>query len=148
MFPPGMNFSDAFALVGQVAPASVAAGTVSTAAINAAQHNTLGIVLNVPVVGAGDSIQLQIQASATSGGSYATVAGLNLPPALTAAGLQVYNLRPDFLANSGVGPYLKVQAVLTGANNSTIGIEVWGGMERYSPASDYNIAAVTSVASN
>lgn len=148
MFPTGMALAEGMALVGGIDPASQAAATYTTGPINTALHNRLLFVLNAGVLGGGGSLQLSILASTTSGGSYAAVAGLTAAPLCSVSGNKVlYEVRADVLQNTPVGPWVKGQVVVAGAT-CAFSLEVFAGLERYYPASDYNEAAVQAVVLN
>jgi hypothetical protein len=146
---PGIAIGEQLALLGTIDPASQAAGTYSTAAFDPDLFRRLFIVINAGSIGSGDSLTITVTNSTTSGGSYTAVTGLASFPAITVTGNKaIYEIRTEFLQGLGVGPFYKVNAVLTGSNNSVFAVEVWGSLGRYGPASDYNLAAIQSATYN
>ena len=94
-------------------------------------------------LGASGTVDMKLQACATSGGTYADVAGCAITQITSGAeNIAQLEISAETLMNLNVGPYVKV-VVTIGTAASLVSLIVEGGVARYEPAADENIAAVT-----
>ena len=134
--------------LGGIDPANAVAGTYTTAAINTNLTGRLLFEVNGGTLGASGTLTFSLLASATSGGSYVAVSGLIACPVISVTGKKVlYEVMTDTLQSLGVGPYVKGQVVVAVAT-SAFSVSVWGGSDRYLPASDYNATTIQAVVLN
>ncbi len=148
-----MNVNQAIAemlsLAGSIEPASQAAGTYATGPIDTMIHRRLLFVVSAGVVAGGASLAFSLTSGATAGGVFAPVVGLAAPaPPITVAGNKVlFEVRVEALLNAGAGRYVKGQVVVAGGT-AAFAVECYGAIDRYMPASDYNMGAVQAVVLN
>ena len=76
-------FSEDWAVVGMVDPDANTAATYLTAAIDMTDWEQLAVITMVGTLGAAATVVTTVTASATSGGTYATVTGKTTSHALT-----------------------------------------------------------------
>lgn len=139
------NVSEALAPVGQITPTSQAAGEQLSAAINMQLHRRLFAVISVGAFGASATLDAVFKASSTSGGTYTAVTGAAITQMLAAGGnnkIVTIEVKAETLAALGVGPWVKLSVTVGTAATLTSAV-VLGACERYEPASDNNLAAVT-----
>lgn len=140
--------SEKLALVGQVQPASQAVGTFQTQAINTALHRRVWFEITTGALGAGATVDFKVQAAATAGGVYADVPGgiTSIATIAVSGDLAECEVRAETLQTLGVGPFIKGTLVV-GVAASVAAVNAWGAAERYFPASDHNLANVSSIVS-
>lgn len=144
---PNIALSENLALVGVIAPAVATPATYQTAAINTALQGRVVFLVNVGTVAGGGTLDFKIQASATSGGSYADVASTSITQ-ITASNKQAKcEIRAETLQSLGIGPYIKGTAIV-GTANVTFDVVALGGVSHYGPNSDNDLATVTSTILN
>ena len=78
-------FSEDWAVVGVIDPDAYAGGTQLTAAIDMSKFEQLAVVLLLGDRVAGATVDLAVQASATSGGSYVTITGKSITQITTSS---------------------------------------------------------------
>lgn len=139
------NLSESLAVVGVINPTSQAAAESLSGAVNTALHRRLLAVIQVGAFGASATVDAVFKASATAGGSYVAVPGSAITQMLAAGGnnkVVELELKAETLAALGVGPYVKLSVTVGTAATLTSAV-VYGSADRYEPASDQDLAAVT-----
>jgi predicted aconitase with swiveling domain len=141
--------AEQLALIGGIDPATGGVAVVTSAAFDTKLHRRIFVVVNGGLVTSTGVLTITFTSSATLGGSYTAVTGLAAVPTIIASGAKVlYEFRVEALAGvPGNFEFVKVVATTTLAAVA-YGVEVWGASERYLPASDYNVVAVTNVVLN
>ena len=141
-----VTLAEYLAYLGGLTPQSQAVGAYTSAAINTALHNRIGVFFNVGTIGSADTATLSFTSCATSGGSYVAVTGLTAMAALSAdAKQQFVDIPTEKLNAGGFGPYIKAVVTVAGSNSAVFSVEIFGTCDRYNPASDYNVSGVTVI---
>jgi hypothetical protein len=135
------NVTESLAHLGGLDPVSQAAATVLTSAIDMALHRR--VVFELQIGALTGSVDFKIQASATSGGSYADVTGF----AITQVTVANKKVRVECKAETVIGAtngnrFIKGSLTVT-TGPALISLDIYGTVDRYEPASDQNVAAVT-----
>ena len=135
--------SEALALLYQLKPASVSAGTATIGPVNMTGIPRLLFTVDIGVISGGSTIDAKIQCSATSGGSYADLASSSITQVtVSASGKSVQiEVKGETLAAAGVGPFVKC-LITVGTAACIISGKCQALHVSYAPASDNNIAAL------
>ena len=129
--PYNENISEALAVVGQIAPQSTST-TVTTAAFNSAGFFRVMAILNLGTLGSSATVNAHFTASATSGGSYATITGTTITQITSGStNLVLVEIKAESLAGASIGPWLKF-SVTVGTAASLVSAVVVGSY-CYSP---------------
>lgn len=143
-------FSQKWALCGIIDPDNYAPGTQLTAAIDMKYYEQIAVILLLGDRASGSTIDLAVQSSSTSGGTYATISGKSITqivdtsPLSGASNLQeVVHVRSGEVTSNNryVKALLTIGAVSPTAN-SDVGVLVFG-KARYRPATDNDLSTVT-----
>ncbi len=139
------NITEGLSQLGSIPPASQSVAAHSTAAIGLKNSRRLLFAIHVGAISGGATVDFKVQACATSGGSYADVAGAAITQITSGAETIVFlEVKAESLQSLGVGPYVK--GVLTvGTAVCVAGVICYGGSNRYDPASDFNAATTTQI---
>jgi hypothetical protein len=141
--------AEQIAFLGGLDPQSQPAGSYATGPVDTSLFRRLLVALNAGVLGTSGTLTLTLQSSATSGGTYAAVAGLTACPVVATSGNKVlYEVRSEALQAAGAGRFVKAAVAVAGSTNSLFAVEVYGGSGRYLAASDNNAPAVQAVVLN
>lgn len=147
------------AIVSYNAPASTAAGTVSTTAVDAGLYGRLLFVVLGGLVDASTTLDFKLQASATSGGSYTDVSGFAITQYVAADDnkIALVEISSEQLVaaettagTSVLNKYRWVKGVATvgGSGNAVVGLLVIAAHGRFKrPENVANIAAVKETVS-
>jgi hypothetical protein len=134
--------SEALAVLGQLAPVSQGAGAASISGITMAKGTKLLFVLQIATLSGGSTVDAKIQTCATSGGSYADLAGGAITQVTSGTNpIIMIEVRAETLAAAGVGPFVKL-LITVGTAAAVIAAVAYAASTHYSPASDSNIANV------
>lgn len=137
------NITESMAVLGVIHSASQGTGTVNTTNVNTALHRRVRFRVDVGVVGASGTVNFQIAASATSGGTYTVVPNTAIVAITTSNNIAEVEIRAINLQSLGVGPWIQGQLAI-GVAASQVSVTVDGTVDRYEPASDNNIAGVAT----
>ena len=130
-------------VVGQISPASYGTGEQTSAAIDMSRIRRIILVVQTGVLGTAATLDVKIQHSDTSGGSYTDIAGRSLTQIVKATGdnrLAILELRADQTTRR----FVRVSATV-GAAASIFGVVVLATGMRYSDAGENDIAAVIQI---
>ena len=142
-------FSEEWAVVGVIDPDANTVATVLTAAIDMADYEQIAVVSLIGTLGASATVVTTVTASATSSGTYATVAGKTTtqgggsPIALGSDTQTIINVRSSEITSNK--RYVKVSMQVTAATTDC-GMVVFG-QARHRPASDADLASVDEIVS-
>ena len=129
------------AVAGEIHPVSQGVGSVSTAAINMGLFGAVVFEVEVGAVGAAGTVDFLVQASATSGGTYADVSGTAITQITVSNTKALIEVRAARLTDLGVGPFIKGKVTI-GGNAVLISLSALGSKGPYYPNSDNNLASV------
>ena len=132
--------TEATAIVAEILPASKNAGSYNTAAFNAGLAGEFLVEIDIGDVGAAGKVDVKVQASATSAGTYADVPSCAIPQQ-GATGHVLFGVRATRLRDANVGPWVKVVVTVSG-NAVVLGVRVRQAKTHYKPESDYNLSNV------
>lgn len=134
--PYGENITEAIAYRGRLAPVSQSTGTVTVGPVQLGQAKKVLFAIDVGSVGAAGTVDAKIQASATSGGTYADVTGGAITQ-VTATGVVFVEVKAETLSNLGVGPWVRL-SITVGTNAVVLEVMIFAAPTDYSPASLLN----------
>lgn len=138
------NINESLAVVGKINPSSQAAGELLTGAINTDKCRRVVFYVMLGTPGSSGTLDFQVKASSTSGGTYTAVpSSATAITQLTAAGVAIVEVKAESLAAASIGPYIKGSMTVGTATSPTACI-AFGGSCRYEPASDYSIAGTAA----
>jgi hypothetical protein len=145
---PNVKFSEKAALLATLDPASVAAGTVTTAWVSLSNIGQITALLQTGVLGASATIDAKLrQATDAAGTGAKDINGKAIAQIVKATGdnIQVMiEARPEDLdVNSGY--FFVGLSVTVGAAASLLAASLLGSAPRYFPASAFNQAAVKQI---
>lgn len=147
MFPNAKG-SEALSVLATLDPASVAAGTVTTGWVSAANHHNLLAVIQTGVLGASATVNAKLQQATDSSGSGAKdITGKALTQIVKASGdnkQALINLRPEELDVEGGFKFVRL-SLTVGTAASLASAQVLGVNPRYAPADAQNQAAVAQI---
>ena len=110
-----------------LAPVSKSAGATSSAAIDLTGYSKAALVVTVGVIASSGTVDCKVQASATSGGSYADITGAAITQMTEAGGDSGSTVIVDF-ENPNGKPFVKT--VLTNATAAAVqGVLVIGDQD-------------------
>jgi hypothetical protein len=135
-----MAMFETFGAVGQISPASVAAGTVQSGSIDFSLVERIMAAIQSGVL-SGGTIDFKFQDSATSGGTFGDIDTTCKIPQLTASSsIAELELRSESVAGRGK-PW--IQGALTiGTASSLVAVVIWGAVSHFKPVKQ--MAAVVS----
>lgn len=139
------RFTEQNALLATLDPASVAAGTVVSAWVPAANFHRIAVMLQTGVLGANATVDAKLrQATDSSGTGAKDITGKAITQIVKATGDNVQafiGLKAEELdANNGFG-YVAL-SVTVGTAASILSAAIFGTNPRFAPASDYNATSV------
>lgn len=138
------NLNESLAVIGKISPSSQAAGELLTGAINTDKCRRVLFIVMLGTPGASGTLDFQVKASSTSGGSYTAIpSSATAITQLTAAGVALVEVKAESLQAASIGPYIKGSMTAGTATSPTACIAL-GGAARYEPASDLNIAGTAT----
>lgn len=136
------KLSQQLAFIGQYNPASIAASTVLTAAIDMAKYRRLLVIVQCGVLGASATVDVSVTQAATSGGSYTALSPAKAITQLVKASNDNSVALIDVAAEELTAGQRFVKISITvGTAASILGVVVLGSDGRYHPQGD-NLAAV------
>lgn len=137
------RLTEALAVLAQLAPANQTAAAHAVGPFSIAEFGRVIFLINVGVLGSSATVDFKVQASATSGGTYADVSGTSITQITSGAtNFVTVEVTREALMASSQGPYIK--GVLTvGTAASQAGVVALGAEPRYGPASDFNVVTPT-----
>lgn len=132
-------------VIGQYSPASIAASTVLTAAIDMAKHRRVLFVIQTGVLGSSATVDFSVTQSPTSGGSYVAFSPAKAITQLVKASndnnIVLIEVATEELTQGN--RFIKGN-ITVGTAASILGVIVLASDDRYHPAAD-NLAAVVQV---
>lgn len=143
-----VKLNERVAVLATLDPASVAAGTVVTAWVPAANFHSIAAMIQTGVMGASATLDAKLrQATSAAGAGAKDVTGKAIAQILSAAGSNVQasiEIRADDLdVNNGYA--FVALSVTVGVAASIVGAQVLGANPRFAAASAFNQAAVVQV---
>jgi hypothetical protein len=145
---PNIKLNELIATLAALNPASVAAGTVVTAYVPAANFHSISAMIQVGAMTATGTIDAKLrQAQDATGTGVKDVTGKAITQILAATGSNTQasiELRSDDL-DSNNGFAFVALSVTVGSAASVLGAFLLGANPRYAPASVFNQAAVVQV---
>lgn len=138
------NLTESLVVLGTVKPQAAAAGTYTAGPFNLLFARRIVGRIHVGALGTSGTVDAKYQASATSGGTYADVAGAAIAQVNSGAeNVAQLELKGETLAGAGQGPWVKLLITVGGSTATQLSAIVEGGAAGYEPASDNNAATVT-----
>jgi len=139
-------FTEDWAVVGMVDPDANTAATYLTAAIDMTDWEQLAVITMVGTLGAAATVVTTVTASATSGGSYATVTGKTTSHALNSPESgsdtqKIINVRSSEVTSNK--RFVKVSCVVGTATTDCAVIVL--GKGRHRPAYDNDASSVSEI---
>ena len=145
---PNQKLSESLSLLGTYDPASVAASTVTTGWMSAANHAAFMVALQTGVLGASATVDAKVQqATDNSGTGVKDVTGKAITQIVKASGDNkqvLVNFKAEDLDVSNSFSYFRV-SITVGTAASIVGAQIYGGHPRFSDASTFNQAGVVQV---
>lgn len=141
--PYNERITEALAYAARLAPASQSAGTVNLGPVQLAQAKKALFILNLGAFGSSATVDAKVQTSATSGGTYADVAGGAITQQ-TATGLVLIEVRAETLQNLDHNPWVRVSITIATAAVVMSG-EVLLAPTDYSPSSLLNTTVLQTL---
>jgi hypothetical protein len=133
-------------VVEQYSPASIAASTVLTGAIDMKNLRRVLFIIQTGVLGASATVDFKITGSATSGGTYADVTGRSITQIVKATGDNKIAILEVTAEQVGAQGWRFIKGSLTiGTAASVVGVIALGDGLRYSDAGENDIAAVAEI---
>lgn len=143
-----MKLNERIAVLATLDPASVAAGTVVTAFVSAANFHSFSALIQTGVLGAAATLDVKFrQAQDAAGTGAKDITGKAIAQILKAAGdnkQASIEIRSDDLDGNNGFSYIGLSATV-GVAASIFGAQLVGSNGRYLPASAFNQAAVVQV---
>jgi hypothetical protein len=140
------KLSQRLAVLQAVAPASLNTTTNMTG-IDTSLHRKVLFIVQNGVLGTSATVDFKLQASATSGGTYADIGGKAITQMVKASD-DSHIAKVEIMASEMPAGKPFVRGVLTtGTAASLVAVVALGGDERYEPASSYDNANVTQTVS-
>ena len=143
-----VRMSESLAVVGLIQPAALAPGETLSTAIDLSRFHRVLAILETGTLGAAGTLDMKLVGSATSGGTYTLIPGHAITQVVKATGdgkVVMIEARADWIG--GLDPtirFIKV-SITVGVAASTSSLVVLGGVARWEPSSDYNLAAVAQI---
>ncbi len=141
------KLSQQLAVVDKLDPVSQAAATVLGTAIDMSLHRKVVFIIDVGAFGASATVDAKIQASATSGGTYADVSGKAIVQMLAAGGNnKVVKLEISAQEVTSGSRFIKL-SITVGTAATLLSYVALAASDRYEPSNLYDLAAVTQTVS-
>lgn len=145
---PNVKLSEKIAILATLDPASVAAGTVTTAFVPLANVGLLSALIQTGLLGTAATVDAKLMQAQDSAGTNAkAITGKAIAQIVKASGdnkQAIVEVRPEELdVNNGFG-YVAL-SVTVGAAASQVGAALIGSAARYLPASQFNQAGVVQI---
>jgi hypothetical protein len=145
---PNVKLSEKAAILATLDPASVAPSTVVTAFVPLSNVGQVAALLQTGVLGAAATVDAKLrQAQDAAGTGAKDIAGKSIAQIVKATGDNVQALvearAEDLDVNNGYG--FVALSVTVGTAASLVGAALIGSSTRYSPASQFNQAAVKQI---
>lgn len=142
------RLTDTLAVVSKLDPVSQGAGTVTSTSIDMAQYRRVMFILSVGAMTASSTVDMTIRGDTASGGTYTTAITGKTITQLTQAGsdsnkVVIVEVGADEVAAQGLR-YIRA-SVVVGAAASLVSLVALAGDIRYTPASDFDLAAVDEI---
>lgn len=142
------NPTEQVAILDAIAPASQAAGSVTTGWVSAANFQRLLAHIQTGTLGASATVDAKLQqASDASGTGAKDVTGKAITQIVKATGddkIAAINLKGEDLDVEGGFSYVRL-SITVGTAASEIAAALFGFGPRFQPASDFNAAAVAEI---
>lgn len=135
--PYNERLTEALAFVAKLVPASRSAGAVNVPSVQLTQGKKALFIVNGGSKGASGTLDFKLQSSATSGGTYADIAGAAIAQIVADDKFALLEIRGETLVGLGVGPWVR-GVLTTGVNAVLSSVEVILAPTDYSPASLLN----------
>lgn len=137
------TFTEAVGLVAQIAPASIAVGTVDSTVFALNSGKVIAVVVQAGVLGAAATVDGILQVATTSGGSYGNVTGIITPQLVKATDdnrLAIVEFSTDRIKDLvDTANFGRFRITVAGAA-SILGVQIWAFKPPYKPAT--NMAAL------
>jgi len=147
MFPNAKG-SELLSVLATIDPASIAAGTVTTGWVSAANHHNLLAVIQTGALGTAATLDAKLQQASDSSGTGAKdISGKAITQIVKAAGdnkQALINLRPEELDVNGGFAYVRL-SLTVGTAASLASAQLLGINPRYASADAQNQAAVAQI---
>lgn len=147
MFPNAKG-SELLSVLATLDPASVAAGTVTTGWVSAANHHNLLAVIQTGVLGASATLDAKLQqATDSSGTSAKDISGKAITQIVKASGdnkQALINLRPDEMDTTNGFAFIRL-SITVGTAASLASAQLLGVNPRFASADAQNQAAVAQI---
>ena len=147
MFPNAKG-SELLSVLATIDPASIAAGTVTTGWVSAANHHNLLAVIQTGALGTAATLDAKLQQAGDSSGTGAKdISGRALTQIVKASGdnkQALINLRPEELDVNGGFAYVRL-SLTVGTAASLASAQLLGVNPRYASADAQNQAAVAQI---
>lgn len=143
------NLSETIPVLGKLDPASQSTSEKLTDAIPLKNHRRFLFIIQVGALGSSGTVDFVVKGATSSGGSYTTISGTAITQ-LTQAGsddnkVVLVEVSADAIENLGLG-YTHIKGSLTpGTAASLASVICIAGYGRYTPAADYDLAAVDEI---
>jgi len=147
MFPNAKG-SELLSVLATIDPASIAAGTVTTGWVSAANHHNLLAVIQTGALGTAATLDAKLQQASDSSGTGAKdISGKAITQIVKASGdnkQALINLRPEELDVNGGFAYVRL-SLTVGTAASLASAQLLGINPRYASADAQNQAAVAQI---
>ena len=147
MFPNAKG-SELLSVLATIDPASIAAGTVTTGWVSAANHHNLLAVIQTGALGTAATLDAKLQQASDSSGTGAKdISGKAITQIVKASGdnkQALINLRPEELDVNGGFAYVRL-SLTVGTAASLASAQLLGVNPRYASADAQNQAAVAQI---
>ena len=147
MFPNAKG-SELLSVLATLDPASVAAGTVTTGWVSAANHHNLLAVIQTGVLGASATLDAKLQQAIDSSGTSAKdISGKAITQIVKASGdnkQALINLRPDEMDTTNGFAFVRL-SITVGTAASLASAQLLGVNPRFASADAQNQAAVAQI---
>ena len=135
------QLTQALSVIDQLDAQSLGAGAnTAITDIDMSKFSRLMVVISIGSVGAAGTVDAQFFDSATSGGTYAALAGTSITQVIASNKIVTMEIRADQLAS---GKRFLQCRITIGANAVLVAAVALGGEAPYKPANANDIAAVT-----